>query len=81
METRIALVGIIIEDVNAAAAVNAVLHDYADAIVGRMGIPYRQRNMSIISVVIDAPQKDISAMTGKLGMIGGVNVKTVYSKA
>ena len=81
METRIALVGIIIEDLNAASAVNAVLHDYADAIVGRMGIPYRQRNVSIISVVMDAPQKDISAMTGKLGMIAGVNVKTVYSKA
>ena len=81
METRIALVGIIIEDLNAASAVNAVLHDYADAIVGRMGIPYRQRNVSIISVVMDAPQKDISAMTGKLGMIACVNVKTVYSKA
>lgn len=81
METRIALVGIIIEDLNAAAAVNAILHTYADNIVGRMGIPYRQRNVSIISVVIDAPQKDISAMTGKLGMITGVNVKTVYSKA
>jgi len=81
METRIALVGIIIEDLNAAAAVNAILHTYADNIVGRMGIPYRQRNVSIISVVIDAPQKEISAMTGKLGMITGVNVKTVYSKA
>jgi len=80
METRIALVGIIIEDLGAAAAVNAVLHDYAEKIVGRMGVPYRQRNVSIISVVVDAPQKDISAMTGKLGMIAGVNVKTVYSK-
>lgn len=81
METRIALVGIIIEDLTAATAVNTVLHDYADRIVGRMGIPYRERNVSIISVVVDAPQKDISAMTGKLGMIAGVNVKTVYSKA
>ena len=81
METRIALVGIIIEDLAAATAVNTVLHDYADRIVGRMGIPYRERNVSIISVVVDAPQKDISAMTGKLGMIAGVNVKTVYSKA
>ena len=81
METRIALVGIIIEDIDAAAQVNAVLHLYAEDIVGRMGIPYRQRNVSIISVVVDAPQNKISAMTGKLGMIPGVSVKTIYSKS
>ncbi len=81
MDTRIALVGIIIEDLTSAESVNAVLHEWAQYIVGRMGIPYREKNVSIISVVIDAPQTQISAMTGKLGMIKGVNVKTVYSKA
>ncbi len=81
MDTRIALVGIIIEDLAVAEDVNAVLHEWAQYIVGRMGIPYREKGVSIISVVIDASQTSISAMTGKLGMIKGVNVKTVYSKA
>ena len=81
METRIALVGIIIEELASAESVNAVLHEFARIIVGRMGIPYREKGVSIISVVVDAPQTEISSMTGKLGMIKGVNVKTVYSKA
>ncbi len=80
METRVALVGIMVEDVAAAEQVNAILHDCASRIVGRMGLPYRQKNVSIISVVIDAPQGEISAMTGKLGMLPGVSVKTIYSK-
>ncbi len=81
METRIALVGIIIEDLTAAEKVNGILHESATYIVGRMGLPYREKGVNIISVVIDAPQTVISAMTGKLGMIKGVNVKTIYSKA
>ena len=81
METRIALIGIIVEDRTATEKLNKVLHDYGDYIIGRMGIPYRDKEVSIISVVVDAPQQDISALSGKLGMISGINVKTIYSKA
>jgi putative iron-only hydrogenase system regulator len=81
METRVALLSIIVSDTGQTAKLNEYLHEAGPYIIGRMGVPYRQRNVSIISVVVDAPQKDISAMTGKLGMIAGVNVKTVYSKA
>ena len=80
METRIALVGIIVEDQNAVGRLNAILHDYSRYIVGRMGIPYHQRGVSIISVVIDAPNDVISSLSGKLGMVPGLNIKTVYSK-
>lgn len=81
METRIALVGIIVEDKSATEQINQILHDYADYIIGRMGIPYQQKGVCIISVVIDAPQTLISALSGKLGMLKGINVKTIYSKA
>ena len=77
METRIALIGIIVEDRTVTEKLNKILHDYA----GRMGIPYHNKEISIISVVVDAPQQDISALSGKLGMLPGINVKTVYSKA
>lgn len=80
MDTRIALIGIIVEEPSAADRINAVLHEYAPYIVGRMGIPYRQKEVCIISVVIDAPGDLISALSGKLGMLGGVSIKTVYSK-
>ena len=81
METRIALIGIIVEDRTVTEKLNKILHDYADYIIGRMGIPYHNKEISIISVVVDAPQQDISALSGKLGMLPGINVKTVYSKA
>lgn len=61
-------------------ALNDLLHNYNEYIIGRMGIPYRKKKLSIISVIIDAPQNTISALTGKLGMIKGLSVKTVYSK-
>ena len=77
---RIALMGIIVEDTGSADAINKLLHEYGPFIVGRMGIPYRSRGISIISVVLDAPQDVASALSGKLGMLSGVNVKTVYSK-
>ena len=77
---RIALVGIIVEDMEASSAVNSVLHDYSDIMVGRMGIPYRKESVGIISVVLDAPADRISALSGKLGMIPGISVKTMYSK-
>lgn len=80
METRIALIGIIISDTEAAARVNALLHTYGEHIIGRMGLPYRPKNVNIISVVLDAPNDIISSLSGKLGQINGISIKTVYSK-
>ncbi|VBB05798.1 [fefe]-hydrogenase system regulator tm1266 [Lucifera butyrica] len=80
METRIALIGIVIENKDSAKKINDILHEYGDHIVGRMGIPYPKRNIAVISIVIDAPGDIISALSGKLGMIPHVNIKTVYSK-
>lgn len=80
METRIAVIGIIIENPEAVERLNAILHEYSSYILGRMGIPHQKWNLSIISIVIDAPQNVISALSGKLGMIPNVRTKTVYSK-
>jgi putative iron-only hydrogenase system regulator len=80
METRIALMGIIVDDLSSAEKINLILHEYGQYIVGRMGIPYREKGVSIISVVVDAPNDVISSLSGKLGMLKGVNIKTVYSK-
>ena len=80
METRLALIGIVVENNESAKKINDVLHEYGEYIVGRMGIPYRKRNVSVISTVIDAPSDVTSALAGKLGMIPDVNIKTVYSK-
>jgi len=80
METRIALIGIIVDDVSATDKLNGILHDFGKYIIGRMGIPYRQKDVCIISVVIDAPNDVISSLSGKLGMVPGINIKTVYSK-
>ncbi|MCB2361781.1 TM1266 family iron-only hydrogenase system putative regulator [Clostridium estertheticum] len=80
METRIALIGIIVENTDVAPKINSILHEYGEYIVGRMGLPYHKRDISVISVVIDAPNDVISALSGKLGMIPGVNTKTIYSK-
>lgn len=80
MDTRIALIGIIVEDTNDIEKLNTILHEYGQYIIGRMGIPYRQKNVNVISVVIDASNDVISSLSGKLGMIKGINVKTVYSK-
>ena len=81
METRIAVIAIVVEDNGCTAELNALLHEYGQHIIGRMGIPYRQKNISLISVMIDAPAEVISALTGKLGNISGLTVKTAYSKA
>ncbi|NRT91220.1 TM1266 family iron-only hydrogenase system putative regulator [Clostridium beijerinckii] len=81
MDTRIALIGIIVEDMNSTDKLNNILHEYSQYMVGRMGIPYREKNVGIISVVIDATNDIISSLSGKLGMIEGINVKTMYSKA
>lgn len=80
MENRVALIGIIVEKDTETGALNRLLHEYREWIVGRMGIPYRERDISIISVAVDAPSDVISALSGKLGMIRGVTTKTIYSK-
>ena len=80
METRVALIGIIVEDMEAVEKLNALLHEYSQYVIGRMGLPYREKEISIISVVVNAEADIISTLAGKLGMIKGVNVKTIYSK-
>lgn len=81
METRIALIGIIVENLSSTDKINEILHQYNDYIIGRMGIPYRSRNIAIISVVVDAPNNIISSISGKLGKIDGVSAKVQYTKA
>ncbi len=76
---RIALIGIIIENNEISENVNAVLHEYGEFIVGRMGLPYREKSLNVISVVVDAPNNVINGMTGKLGMLAGVSAKALYS--
>lgn len=80
METRIAVVSIIVENMDSVGKINDILHNYGRYIIGRMGIPYHKRSISIISVVMDAPADVISALSGKLGMVPGVISKTAYSK-
>ncbi len=80
MDSRVSVISIIIKDEEAATAVNDLLHEYRQYVVGRMGLPYRERGVSIISVVIDAPGPATSAMSGKLGMIKGVTAKTLTAK-
>ncbi len=80
MESRVAVIGIVVEKEGNVEELNKVLHNYSSYIVGRMGIPYQKRNVSIISVVIDAPGDVISALSGKLGMLKGISSKAVYSK-
>ena len=79
METRIAVMSIITEDTDSANKINDILHEYGEYVIGRMGLPYRKRNVNIISVALDAPQTAISALSGKIGNLGGVEVKTAYS--
>ncbi len=78
-DTRVALIGIIVSDTNSAGGINDLLHEYSDYIVSRMGVPYRQKNISIISIVLDAPNDIINALSGKLGQLEGVSTKTIYS--
>lgn len=80
MEHRIAQIGIIVENPDATQSINNILHEYAEYIIGRMGIPYRPHNLCIISVVLDASPNIISTISGKLGMLPGINVKTIHSK-
>lgn len=80
MEKRIAILGIIIENPDMVSQVNELLHEYRDSVIGRMGMPYREKNISVISIVMDAENNIISALSGKLGMLDGVSAKAVYSK-
>ena len=80
MDKRIAILGIIVEEMESVMAVNDLLHEYREYIIGRMGMPYREKNLSVISVVSDAQNEVISALSGKLGMLNGVSSKAVYSK-
>lgn len=80
MENRVAIIGIIAENVEISERLNDILHQYSQYIIGRMGLPYRARGINIISIVVDAPQDEISALSGKLGMLPQVSTKTIYSK-
>ncbi len=79
METRVAVMSIIVEQPESVEALNAVLHEFGDHIIGRMGLPYRQKNINIICIALDAPQDVISALAGKVGNLDGVSVKTAFS--
>ncbi len=79
-ETRVAVLTIIAENPDAAERINALLHEYRSYIIGRMGLPYREKGISVICVVLDAPQTDIAALSGKIGRIPRVSAKTAYAK-
>lgn len=81
MEKRIAIVGIVVEDLSVVGHVNETLHEYSELIVGRMGLPYRERGVSVISLILDGTNDEISALTGKLGRIKGISVKSMVTKA
>jgi putative iron-only hydrogenase system regulator len=80
METRVAVISIIIENPASVQPMNEILHEYSEFIIGRMGIPYRAKGISIISIAVDAPQDKISALSGKIGRLDGVNAKAAYSR-
>ena len=79
METRIAVISIIVEDTNSVESLNKILHEYGQYMIGRFGLPYRERNINIICTVMEAPQDKISAMSGKIGRLKGVTAKATYS--
>ena len=79
METRVAIMGIIVEHTESVERLNALLHQYGEYIIGRMGIPYKEKKINVVSVAIDAPQDVISSLTGKIGKLDGISVKTAYS--
>lgn len=80
MNNRLGVVGIVIEEMESASKVNDILHQFSHIIVGRMGIPYREKEINVISIIVDGTSDEISAMTGKLGNISGVNVKSAITK-
>lgn len=80
MDSRVALISIIVEQADSVEALNRILHEYGAYIIGRMGLPYQKRGISIISIAVDAPQDIISALSGKLGRLPGVSSKALYSR-
>ena len=80
METRVAIISIIVENFDKIDEFNAILHEYNEYIIGRMGVPYRKKEISVISIALDAPQDIINALTGKLGRLDGISAKTLLSK-
>ena len=79
METRVAVIAIIVESPDSVEVLNALLHEYGKYIIGRMGIPCREKKISLISIAMDAPQDIISALSGKIGKLKDISVKTAYS--
>lgn len=79
-ESRVALIGIVVENPDSVERMNQLLHAYGPWIIGRMGIPYREKNISVISIAMDAPMDKISSLSGKLGMLDGISTKTIYAK-
>ncbi len=79
METRVAVMSIVVENVDSVEELNGILHEFGEHIIGRMGLPYRQRKVHIISIALDAPQDTISALSGRVGSLNGVSVKTAFS--
>ena len=79
METRVAVIAIIVENPDAVEQIKYLLHSHSDEIIGRMGVPYRQKGVSIISIAIDAPQNTINTLAGSIGKLPGVSAKTLYS--
>ncbi len=80
MDSRVALIGIIVENQQSVEKLNVLLHDFSGYVIGRMGIPYKKKNISVISVAVDAPADIISSLSGKLGKLDGISVQVVYSK-
>lgn len=81
METRIAALSILVEQPDSVEALNALLHEYAPYILGRMGIPYREKGVNILCIALDAPMDAVNALTGRIGRLPGVSAKAVCSKA
>lgn len=81
METRVALIAIMVENTDSVEKLNNILHEYSQYIIGRMGIPYKEKQVSIISVAIDAPESVINTVSGKIGKLNGITSKVVYNKA
>ena len=79
MDTRVAVISIIVEDESSTAELNALLSDFSEYVIGRMGVPYKERRVRLISVAVDAPQDSISALSGRIGSLKGVSVKTAYA--
>ncbi|MDO5094977.1 MAG: iron-only hydrogenase system regulator [Peptostreptococcaceae bacterium] len=80
MENRIAIIGIFVEDMSQAGAINDILHEYSEHIIGRMGLPYKQKNIGVISIIVDAPNNIVSALSGKIGALKDVHCKTMHAK-